>query len=90
MDTFYDNTTLVLGDMKFLLSLAGCFQNLRICQILLIFFIISFDQLVKNLTFFQSTMSYCSKYGIPVTETVFAHNRFQKLWFRINSDLISL
>ena len=57
MDTFYDNTTLVLGDMKFLLSLAGCFQNLLICQILLIFFIISFDQLVKNLTFFQSTMS---------------------------------
>ena len=54
MDTLYNYATLVFGDMKLFLCLTGSLQNLLVSQIFLVFFVVCFDQLIKNLSFFQS------------------------------------
>ena len=50
MDSFYHNAALALGNVKLLLCLRSSLKNLLICQILLIFLIISLYQLIENLT----------------------------------------
>ena len=89
MDTFYNDTTFVFGNMQFLLCFPSSLQYLLVCKILLIFFIISFHQLIEDLSFFQTTMADCSQYRIPVTESIFTHNGFQELRFCIDSKFIS-
>ena len=79
MDALYYDSALILGYMKLLLLFTGSLKNLLIGKMLLIFFLISFQQFVEDLTFFQSTMSDCCQHRIPVAETIFTHNGFQKL-----------
>ena len=96
INTLDDNATLAALLMRFyscrrlLLHLCHLCQQLLICHLSGFLLLVFFKQLVDNLAFLQTTVSHCCIDCIPVTETVFAHNRFQKLWFRINPDLISL
>ena len=57
MDTFYHNTTLALGNVKLLLGFGSRFQNLLICEILLMLSLISLYKLFEHLAFFQAAMS---------------------------------
>ena len=79
MDALYYDSALILGYMKLLLLFTGSLKNLLIGKMLLIFFLISFQQFIEDLAFLESAMSDCCQHRIPVTETILAHNRFQKL-----------
>ena len=90
MDSFYHNAAFVFRNMKFLLGLPCRFQNLLICEVLFVFFIIGFNQLIEDLSLFQTTMTDSSQNRFPVTETIFMHNSILILRFRVIHNLKSL
>ena len=91
MNAPHYNAALALDMMLLVLILRGCcLQNFFICEILFIFFIISFYKLIKYLSLFQSAMSDGGKYRIPVTETIFTKDRVQILSLGVISEFKAL
>ena len=77
MDPLHHNAALAFADVQFIFTLLRGFQHLLVCQFALVVLRVNLQELVDDLAFLQTAVSYSRQYGIPVTETVFFHNGFQ-------------
>ena len=87
MDATDNNSALGFYQMKLFMSICGSIQNILIRDLFGMLFFVSLHQLVKDLAFFQPSVSDGSQNGIPVAETVFAHNCLKILTLAVGTFL---
>ena len=76
MDPLDYNASLDFTDMELFFVVGSSFQHFLVCQLCLMFLVISFLELVDHLAFLQASMAQSRQNRIPVPETIFFHNCF--------------